>query len=109
MVMAPSAIDNNQEYTSNTFDAFTGNVVKNHGNAFVKDNGFARRLVEHTLRDKVAEVDGDTCEADEEDTFFVADLGEVYRQHLRWKLNLPRVKPHYGKLQSSPSRLLYRC
>jgi hypothetical protein len=27
----------------------------------------------------------------------VADLGEVYRQHLRWKRNLPRVKPFYGK------------
>jgi ornithine decarboxylase len=33
----------------------------------------------------------------EEDAFFVADLGEVYRQHLRWKKNLGRVKPHYGK------------
>jgi hypothetical protein len=27
----------------------------------------------------------------------VADLGEVYRQHLRWKRNLPRIKPFYGK------------
>jgi ornithine decarboxylase len=27
----------------------------------------------------------------------VADLGDVYRQHLRWKLNLPRVKPFYGE------------
>jgi ornithine decarboxylase len=27
----------------------------------------------------------------------VADLGEVYRQHLRWKLNLPRVRPFYGE------------
>ena len=28
--------------------------------------------------------------------FFVADLGEVYRQHLRWKARLPRVEPFYG-------------
>jgi len=25
-----------------------------------------------------------------------ANLGEVYRQHMRWKLNLPRVKPFYA-------------
>lgn len=28
--------------------------------------------------------------------FFVADLGEVYRQHLRWMEHLPRVIPHYA-------------
>jgi ornithine decarboxylase len=32
----------------------------------------------------------------------VADLGEVYRQHLRWKLNLPRVKPFYGTTHRFP-------
>ena len=33
---------------------------------------------------------------DAEKAFFVADLGEVYRQHLRWKLSLPEVQPFYG-------------
>ena len=33
-----------------------------------------------------------------EDAFYVADMGEVYRQHLRWKMNLARVKPFYGML-----------
>ncbi|CCG82094.1 Ornithine decarboxylase [Taphrina deformans PYCC 5710] len=28
--------------------------------------------------------------------FFVADLGEVYRQHIRWMQHLPRVIPHYA-------------
>lgn len=28
--------------------------------------------------------------------FFIADLGEVYRQHVRWVKNLPRVIPHYA-------------
>ena len=27
----------------------------------------------------------------------VGDMGEVYRQHKRWKQNLPGVQPHYGK------------
>ena len=54
-------------------------------------------LVKKTLTDRVKEIDIDSCEAGEEDAFFVADMGEVYRQHLRWKMHLKRVKPHYGE------------
>ncbi|KAI3651672.1 hypothetical protein MP228_002975 [Amoeboaphelidium protococcarum] len=32
----------------------------------------------------------------EEDAFFVADLGEIIRQHVRWKMQLPRVAPFYA-------------
>src|SRR6185369_10355709 len=38
---------------------------------------------------------GDT---ETENAFFVADLGEVQRQHSRWKDLLPRVEPYYGSL-----------
>lgn len=34
----------------------------------------------------------------EDNPFFVADLGQVTRQHRDWKLNLPNVQPFYGKL-----------
>ena len=34
---------------------------------------------------------------DAEAAFFVADLGHVYRQHLRWKRCLPNVTPFYGE------------
>ena len=34
---------------------------------------------------------------DAEHAFFVADLCEIYRQHQRWRLNLPEIQPHYGK------------
>jgi ornithine decarboxylase len=56
-----------------------------------------KQLIGNALKERVQDIDHDTCEAGEEDTFFVADLGEVYRQHMRWKKNLPRVKPFYGK------------
>jgi ornithine decarboxylase len=55
-------------------------------------------LIGEALKRRVESIDHNTCEADEENTFFVADLGEVYRQHMRWKKNLPRVKPFYGML-----------
>lgn len=53
-------------------------------------------LVIDALKTHISSIDTDTCEAGEEDSFFVADLDEVYRQHLRWKKNLKRVTPHYG-------------
>ena len=40
-------------------------------------------------------------ESDQENAFFVADLGEVYRQHLRWKSLLPRIEPFFGMSQIS--------
>ena len=90
------------------------NFTNNH--VFVKDpinNGFygpklhhggnndgpsPKELIGNALRERVENVDHEDCAPGEEDTFFVADLGEVYRQHLRWKRNLGRVKPFYGKL-----------
>lgn len=56
----------------------------------------SNRLVIDALRTHISGIDTDTCEAGEEDSFFVADLDDVYRQHLRWKLNLKRVTPYYG-------------
>jgi ornithine decarboxylase len=64
----------------------------NHGPAISK------QLIGQALERRVLAVDTDTCEPGEDDAFFVADLGEVYRQHMRWKKNLARVKPHYGEL-----------
>ncbi|KAL8826535.1 MAG: hypothetical protein Q9191_003739 [Dirinaria sp. TL-2023a] len=55
-----------------------------------------RELVQSTLKERAEQVNTDICEPGQEDAFFVADMGEVYRQHLRWKMNLKRVRPHYA-------------
>lgn len=34
---------------------------------------------------------------DAERAFFVADLSQVYRQHLRWRSCLPKIQPFYGQ------------
>lgn len=62
----------------------------------------AKDLVLDVLKKRATEVDVDHCGPGEEDAFYVADMGEVYRQHLRWKMNLGRVKPFYGKSRSDP-------
>lgn len=56
----------------------------------------AKDLVLDVLKKRAAEVDVDRCGAGEEDAFYVADMGEIYRQHLRWKMQLGRVKPFYA-------------
>lgn len=53
-------------------------------------------LIAQAMKKRIGSIDSDTCDVGDEDAFFVADLGEVYRQHMRWKNNLGRVKPHYG-------------
>lgn len=35
-------------------------------------------------------------DADIEHSFFIADLGEVYRQFIRWRRCLPRIEPFYA-------------
>lgn len=48
------------------------------------------------IREKLDSMNEDLWESDEENSFFVADLGEVQRQHLTWKALLPRIEPFYG-------------
>ncbi|KAI1283400.1 ornithine decarboxylase [Xylaria sp. FL0933] len=56
----------------------------------------AKQMIGDALRHRVESIDHESCDPGDEDTFFVGDLGEVYRQHMRWKKNLPRVKPFYA-------------
>ncbi|KAF2108950.1 ornithine decarboxylase [Lophiotrema nucula] len=90
--MAPAALTppleeyhfNYQDYKS------TDNSVGDYGAVQAKE------LIGNALKSRVEAIDQDTCGAGDEDAFFVADLGEVYRQHMRWKTSLARVKPHYA-------------
>jgi ornithine decarboxylase len=90
--MAPSAITVTEEqHASITLNQECLTSVSAHCGS---EN--ARDLVLGMLKNNIAAIDTDGCEAGDEDAFFVADLGDVYRQHLRWKNLLKRVKPHYG-------------
>ncbi|MBE3042028.1 hypothetical protein IMZ48_05485 [Candidatus Bathyarchaeota archaeon] len=97
MVMAAAVIDhyaapiNNHILKKRRFSENKHHVQQQHAVVSPK------HLVGEALRQRIDGVDGDECMPGEEDTFFVADLGEVYRQYQRWKLNLPRVRPFYGE------------
>lgn len=91
--MAPSATTTSQQYASIDINEKSLRV-----NSTTHDNGkeYGKILTRDVLKRRVEAIDTDTCAAGDEDAFFVADMGEVYRQHLRWKMSLKRVKPHYG-------------
>ena len=53
-------------------------------------------LVELAINTHIAHATKNAA-AGADESFFVVDLGEVTRQHERWKKNLPDVQPYYGK------------
>ncbi|KAF2481019.1 pyridoxal-dependent decarboxylase [Neohortaea acidophila] len=67
----------------------------------------ARELIGAALNKRVQGVDPHDCEAGAEDAFFVADLGEVYRQHVRWTKHLKRVTPHFA-VKCNPDPMVIR-
>ncbi|KAL1895784.1 Ornithine decarboxylase [Ceratocystis pirilliformis] len=67
----------------------------------------AKQLINAALTERISRINPESCEPGDEDAFFVADLGEVYRQHMRWKRNLPRVKPFYA-VKCNPDPTLLR-
>lgn len=97
--MAPSAIEIPESDQSINVHEKTISIQLERSNGplhVTNDDHAKRKLVGEALRKRVETIDHNICDPGDEDAFFVADLGEVYRQHLRWKLNLRRVKPFYG-------------
>jgi ornithine decarboxylase len=93
--MSPSAIS----LTEISTIADTNSYFEKSKGSYIEQNGASnpKHTIGAALNDKITTINHETCEAGDEDTFFVADLGEVYRQQMRWKQNLPRVKPFYGE------------
>ncbi|KIW25857.1 uncharacterized protein PV07_08994 [Cladophialophora immunda] len=110
MVMAPSAIAieeaNTTVVTDNQIDKVDF-VDTNHGVESDVTGLASKALIQKVLKEQIARINVDTCEPGEEDAFYVADLGEVYRQHLRWKMNLGRVKPFYA-VKCNPDKEVLR-
>ncbi|KAI9276092.1 pyridoxal-dependent decarboxylase [Sporodiniella umbellata] len=54
------------------------------------------RSIEEVALEKIQSMAGSRFDADVENAFFVGDLGEVFRQHVRWKALLPRIEPFFA-------------
>ncbi|CAO1618915.1 unnamed protein product [Sympodiomycopsis kandeliae] len=97
---APPTPELRPSYYNQDDDDAAGIPKLNSFDAYVKPNGGIAPVysgsIEQQLRNVLRDVDLDQCEADGENAFFVADLSEVYRQHLRWLKALPRVIPFFA-------------
>ena len=104
--MAPIAIDLSPDYApwSAKTNYFDNKSTEEHGQDGVK---LAKEMIGAALQKHVQAVNTDDCEAGDEDAFFVADLGDVYRQHLRWKKHLGRIIPHFA-VKCNPDPMVIR-
>ncbi|KAF9345093.1 hypothetical protein BGX26_003526 [Mortierella sp. AD094] len=59
------------------------------------------------LAARLGSFDPESEDAEAENAFYVADLGEVYRQHLRWKTLLPRIEPFFA-MKCNPDPMVMR-
>ncbi|KEZ39092.1 Ornithine decarboxylase [Scedosporium apiospermum] len=93
MVMATAVIEHyaplNHHVPMKSYDLSDGD----HHHHGVK---LPKQIIAEAMRQRIDDIDHERCEPGDEDTFFVADLGDVYRQYQRWKLNLPRIRPFYA-------------
>jgi ornithine decarboxylase len=100
--MATAVVDHFTPFTFTNDRTFSGGRKYAHSDQLQNGSVVAKHLIGEALRQRVESIDHESCDPGDEDTFFVGDLGEVYRQHMRWKKNLPRVKPFYGTSAYNP-------
>ncbi|KAI8087831.1 pyridoxal-dependent decarboxylase [Gilbertella persicaria] len=63
--------------------------------------------VREVIQAKLDSISNQKWETDQENAFFVGDLGEVFRQHLRWKALLPRIEPFFA-VKSNPDPMVVK-
>ncbi|KAG0321287.1 hypothetical protein BGZ99_004028 [Dissophora globulifera] len=90
-------------------------VLKSRVKTQMEMNGTAKinvpevhtRSVSDMLEARLAAFDPESGDAEAENAFYVADLGEVYRQHLRWKTLMPRIEPFFA-MKCNPDPMVMR-
>lgn len=77
-----------------------------NGQSILADSNLSKKLVVETLIAEVEKIDHDVCDAGDEDSFFVVDLGDVVRSFYLWKEQLPMVQAHYAVKCNSDKNVL---
>ncbi|KAL0077046.1 ornithine decarboxylase [Phycomyces blakesleeanus] len=63
--------------------------------------------VKDAIKQKLDSISQLKWESDQENAFVVGDIGEVYRQFLRWKALLPRIEPFFA-VKSNPDPMVVK-
>ncbi|NWR36377.1 AZIN2 inhibitor, partial [Tachuris rubrigastra] len=64
-------------------------------NGYLSESDFLMVEEGFTTRDLLENLLGELCQGSDQQAFFVADLGDVVKKHLRFLKALPRVKPYF--------------
>ncbi|NXU95434.1 AZIN2 inhibitor, partial [Xiphorhynchus elegans] len=64
-------------------------------NGYLNESNFLMVEEGFTTRDLLESLPGELCQESEQPAFFVADLGDIVKKHLRFLKALPRVKPYF--------------
>ncbi|XP_050182379.1 antizyme inhibitor 2 [Myiozetetes cayanensis] len=64
-------------------------------NGYLSESDFLMVEEGFTTRDLLENLPGELCQGSDQQAFFVADLGDVVKKHLRFLKALPRVKPYF--------------
>ncbi|XP_056412540.1 antizyme inhibitor 2 isoform X1 [Hyla sarda] len=63
---------------------------------YIQESDFIMVEEGYVARDLMEEIINGVSQTDDRDAFFVVDLGDIVRKHLRFLKALPRVKPFYA-------------
>ncbi|KAK6201661.1 ornithine decarboxylase [Scheffersomyces amazonensis] len=96
--MSPSAkYDGTSECVNEKVNShYHPNYQNSNLKSIVNTKKSSSELIAQALINHISDIDHEVCEAGEEDSFFVCDLGQVYKSFQIWKQNLPQVHPHYA-------------
>ncbi|NWV79317.1 AZIN2 inhibitor, partial [Dasyornis broadbenti] len=64
-------------------------------NGYLNESNFLMVEEGFTTRDLLESLLGELCQESDQQAFFVADLGDIVKKHLRFLKALPRVKPYF--------------
>lgn len=56
----------------------------------------SQKLIGNALVNHIKTINHEDCDAGDEDSFFVCDLGEVKKSYQLWQQYLPQIRPHYA-------------
>ncbi|EMG46752.1 SPE1 Ornithine decarboxylase [Candida maltosa Xu316] len=65
-------------------------------------------LIEAKISNRISEIDHENCLPNDEDSFFICDLGEIEKSVSIWKNYLPNVQPHYAVKCNSNIQILQK-
>ncbi|XP_075051354.1 antizyme inhibitor 2 [Mixophyes fleayi] len=64
--------------------------------SYIQESDFIMLEEGFVARDLMEKIINEVSQTDDQDAFFVADLGDIVKKHLRFLKALPRVKPFYA-------------